>query len=189
MGACALVLAMAALAPSESLAATCTVVLTITDPDGSLTNATNCGLASPINASPAQTGIALNEASPGGINTWTHIDRDASAGQPDLGFSLTGSTSGTWTISDTGFTSYILTLKGGAPLSQGFLWFLIDMTVDPLTGTWEMYGKTGNAKVVSHMDLFGAGARQVPEPGILFLLGSGLLGLGFARLRTGRSRT
>jgi len=186
MGACALVLGLAAFAPSESLAAPCTVVLVSTNPDGSLTNATDCGLATPTNASEAQTRIALNAANPGGINTWAHIDRDNSAGQLDLGFSFTGSTSGTWTISDTGFTRYILTLKDGSPLMSDFLWFLVDMS-SPLVGTWQMYGTNGNAKGVSHMDLFGAGPRQVPEPGILFLLGSGLLGLWFARLRTSRT--
>lgn len=186
IGACALVLGMAAFAPNESLAAPCAVMLVSTNPDGSLTNATDCGLASPTNASEAQTGIALNAASPGGISTWTHIDRDESAGEIDPGFSFTGSTSGTWTISDTGFTSYILTLKDGKPLKNDFLWFLVDMST-PLVGTWQMYGTNENAKEVSHMDLFGASPRQVPEPGILFLLGSGLLGLGFARLRTSRT--
>lgn len=178
MGACALILGMAGLAPSESHAAACTVFLGITDPDGSLTNATACALASPTNSSPTQTAIALNAANPGGINTWTHIDRDEGASELDLGFSFTGIISGTWTISASGFTSFIVTMKDGFPLQNDFLWFLID-TSFPLNGTWQMYGEDG-AQDISHMDLFGA-VPQVPEPGILFLLGSALLGLGVAR--------
>ena len=181
MGACALVLGMAGLVPSELHAGVCTVELDNTDPDGSLTNATACGKGSPTDASEASTTTALNLLSPGGINSWTHIDRDlVSAFDSDGGFSFTGTTSGAWTITDTSFTSYIIALKDGSPLAQDFLWFLIDMSV-PLNGTWQMYGQNGNAKQISHMDLFGAGGRQVPEPGILFLLGSALLGLGVAR--------
>lgn len=183
MGVCALVLGMAGLAPSESHGALCTVVLADTNPDGSLTNATACALATPVNSGAAETTTALNAANPGGINTWTLIDRDESPLVPnsDNGFSYAGTTSGTWTITDASFTRYIVNMKDGSPLQSDFLWFLIDMSV-ALNGTWQMYGVNGIAREISHMDLFGAGPRQqVPEPGILFLLGSALLGLGVAR--------
>ena len=184
IGACALVLGMAGFAPTESHAAACTVSLSSTNPDGSMTNATACGLASPTNSSETQTGIALNAVDPGGLGlTWTHIDRDDAALQAGGGFSFTGTTSGNWTISG-GSAHYIVTLKDGSPLQSSFLWFL----VDGLSGTWQMYGTNGNAKNVSHMDLFAAGGdNKVPEPGILFLLGSALLGLGFARRWTSRA--
>lgn len=184
LGACALALGIVGFAPSLHAAA-CTVLLSSTNPDGSVTNATDCGLATPTNSSETQTGNALNAANPGGLGlTWTHIDRDDAGNQSDGGFSFTGTSSGSWTISGSS-APYIITLKDGSPLSGDFLWFLVSGS----TGTWQMYGTNGiNPKDVSHMDLFAAGGDgKVPEPGILFLLGSALLGLGVLRRSTTRT--
>jgi hypothetical protein len=174
----------------------CTVSLPSTNPDGSLTAATACDLATPIGSghSPTATLAGLMADNPGGFGlAWAFIDRDpgSETGQIENAFAMTGSTSGTWRINRDAistFNSFVVTLKDGSPLQDDFLWFLIDTSAGAntcsgadlaagwdLCGTWAMYGTDGSPKTVSHMDLFAATARTnvpsaVPEPGVLALL-------------------
>lgn len=51
-----------------------------------------------------------------------------------------------------------------------------------LTGFWPEQGAISNVAIWSGPDN-GGGEAEIPEPGVLFLLGAGLLGLGLARRR------
>jgi hypothetical protein len=203
-------------------AALCTVALPITNPDGSLTHATDCGYTEPMGTSgnghsPTRTGNGINVADPGNLGlSWTFIDRDpgTETGQIENAFSITGTTSGTWLIDTdetSGFDSFVITLKDGNPISDGFLWFLIDTALSAtqcsasqtaggwdLCGAWSMYGElqgrapgTPTAHAVSHMDLFGSTqdiivppfGNLVPEPSMPLLLSIGLMGLWLVRSR------
>jgi hypothetical protein len=194
-------------------AATCTVTLGSTNPDGSLTSATHCDAAPADPSSPANTQAGLNADNPGGLGlSWTFIDRDPSGTGTELAFAITGEDDGTWRINKDLISSYnrfVVTLKGGSPLANNFLWFLIDTSVGAnpcsaslsaagwdLCGTWDMYGTNGDSKDVSHMDLFAANQtqgpvtpQQIPEPSTTLLLALGVLGLALGRKRPLKSNS
>jgi PEP-CTERM motif len=195
----------------------CTVSLATTNPDGKLSSATACGDAPGVN--PASTQIGIVGDNPGGLGLpWNFIDRDDSSNSTDNGFSITGAgdEDGKWLINKdhsalASYNNFIVTLKGGSPLQNDFLWFLIDTSAGAnacsssqaaagwdLCGTWDMYGTGGDAKNVGHMDLFAATqgggntgdgnlTRAVPEPSTTLLAGIGLLGLALGRKRVLKS--
>lgn len=196
---------------SVAQAAPCIVSLPQTNPDGNLTSATACNLGNGNTAAEAQT--AINAANPGGLGlSWTFIDRDATAvaGEIDTAFSISGSTTGTWLINKddiSGYDKFIVTLSGGPPLQNDFLWFLIDTDAGAnscspaqsgagwdLCGTWQMYGSGSgdNPSAVGSMDLFAATqahTQAIPEPSTTLLAGVGLLGLALARKRALKSKS
>jgi hypothetical protein len=193
-------------------AAPCLVSLANTNPDGVLSSATACDMAVPIGPgqSPAATQAGVNADNPGGLGlSWTFIDRDpGSDGIIEAAFAMTGTGSGTWLINKDllSSNSFVVTMKGGSPLEQDFLWFLIDTSAGAntcsgaqlaagwdLCGTWAMYGTNGDSKGISHMDLFGATQsgktiQAVPEPSTSLLLAAGLLGVLSCRTRLRRQR-
>jgi hypothetical protein len=139
-------------------AAPCLVSLANTNPDGVLSSATACDMAVPIGPgqSPAATQAGVNADNPGGLGlSWTFIDRDpGSDGIIEAAFAMTGTGSGTWLINKDllSSNSFVVTMKGGSPLEQDFLWFLIDTSAGAntcsgaqlaagwdLCGTWAMY--------------------------------------------------
>ncbi|MES2563676.1 MAG: PEP-CTERM sorting domain-containing protein, partial [Pseudomonadota bacterium] len=105
-----------------------------------------------------------------------------------------------------GYDNFIVTLSGGPPLQNDFLWFLIDTSVAnqctedqssagwDLCGTWQMYGSHGDRNTIGSMDLFAATqsvdntTQAVPEPSTILLSGVGLLGLALGRKRVIKSK-
>ena len=191
-------------------AASCEVSLAATNPDGKLSSATACGDASGVNPASTQIGIVLDN--PGGLGLpWNFIDRDESSGLTDNGFAVLDDDDGKWLINKdhsslAGYNKFIITMKGGNPLQNSFLWFLIDTSAGAnacspsqaaagwdLCGTWDMYGTNGDSMNVSHMDLFagtqggGNTTQAVPEPSTLLLGSVGLLGLALGRKRVIKS--
>ena len=173
--------------PAAADAVPCTA-MAAWNPDPTLTHSTSCGPGNSAN----DTAADVNAVEPSST-VWVLIDRDESQSETSGGLrwtSTTDSKSGNWYIdvNATTFSQFLITLKGGnsgaaEPVRWAF--FVVDTTQNAITclagfelcGTWSMYGRDGTLKQLSHMTLYGApGVQVVPEPGVLLLLGAGLLG-------------
>jgi len=116
---------------------------------------------------------------------WVTLDKsdDTTTGNHDGWLTITGqgTTSGTFTIDPTAWTTYgtiLFALKSG----EGQLdpdWAVFTLAFGTLTGNWSLSGNQS----LSHANLYGGGdPLPAPEPTSMVLLGTGLLGLA-ARMR------
>ena len=111
------------------------------------------------------------------------IDTDSSI---DVGFGYTGSLlNGTWMIDDiwSVYSEVMLVIKGAVgnnvvPTYVGYLLNAGDVTGNYATPFAN--ANNGNPKDISHMSIYvrGSGSMTVPEPGVLILLGMGILAAG-----------
>jgi hypothetical protein len=189
-------LAIYSLSPTAADAIPCTA-MAAWNPDPTLTHSTRCGPGNSGNDTVAD----VNAAEPSST-VWSLIDKDESTNETDSALRWTSTNdlkSGNWYIdlNATTSTQFLITLKGGHSAADPvrWAWFVVDTTQNAITcltgyelcGTWSMYGDDGRQKQLSHMTLYGApGAQVVPEPGVLLMLGAGLLGTAVAVRRRKR---
>ena len=187
-------------------AAICTATSSITDPDATLTHATDCG-EGVVNTNNDSASLLT---SIGGVlaGEWFELDKDESTGSATTGPLLStgvegtgASSSGYWAFDDLpDYNKYVIVIKdgkvpdGSTDPNISWFWFLVDTAAgcyaptgspygsQDYCGTWTMYGNNGTIKDISHMTLYGQkggdtpGNGQIPEPSMLGLLGVGLLG-------------
>ena len=95
-----------------------------------------------------------------------------------VGFTQTGST-GTFTINGTGVDAIGFKFGTG---NQPDEWFIYDLVAGVTTGDWEFVNVFGTGGGLSHIQAYTNGG-SVPEPGVLGLLGLGLVGMVLGRRR------
>jgi len=133
----------------------------------------------------------LNTQSVFGFTDWVYLDKTGEAGPVDIGLSITGQgdIEGEWSFNPATWSAYnfiTIVLKDGGTAPDGDKWsaYLIDPA--GLSSGWWRYGldDSGSYKQISHLSVYAReGANNVSEPGMLGLLGLGLVGLGIARRR------
>ena len=139
----------------------------------------------------------LNDNSFFGINTWEFLDK---VDYSDSDFNDTNFWSGNFQGTDGYFTlasdiwsrydNLAVVLKGGNAYdltgAGPVKWAAYSLVQDELDYTW-IFGYNNNTtpqlKDISHMTIYGSGARPIPEPGTLLLFGAGLIGFGSFRKR------
>lgn len=201
-------IAVVGLVPSISHAISCTVGFGTNPPGGKVDPATDCGIGTGNNnTGSGNPGAAqLNSLAVGGSTTWTEIMTRQEDSGWNSKFFFTGEKSGLFFINTDllDFSQFALVLKDGntlvnpgpGPERVAWAWFLLpsESTGDCLwtyeiCGQWSMWGNpngNGNRVEISHMTLYGAGrSGQLPTPGTLLLLGTGLIGLAVVARKTG----
>ncbi|MGW8392066.1 PEP-CTERM sorting domain-containing protein [Pseudoduganella sp. HUAS MS19] len=134
-----------------------------------------------------------------GSGPWSLLDKyDASAvfgntGVLQFGFALSGGTTGTWSVHNTGAAHLVLDLVFAMHAAEAGAGFLFDNQAinagQTLNGTWRIEWFTGNNNAYpdfSNLALFARNVSAVPEPGEygMLLAGLGVLGV-LARRRQG----
>ncbi|MBC8026051.1 MAG: PEP-CTERM sorting domain-containing protein [Steroidobacteraceae bacterium] len=67
--------------------------------------------------------------------------------------------------------------------NRGDNWFVFQLDQGTSTGFWGFVNAVQRGGGLSHIELYGAANRSIPEPGTLALLGVGLIGAALARRR------
>ena len=138
-------------------------------------------VSSCIDAGIGNIGNGINDDFLNAGNTgWTDITAQALP----LGFSQLGS-SGTFFFNSAlwnTFGSIAIGFKFGTG-NQPDEWFVYELNSLVSSGTWTFVNVFGTGGGLSHITLYGGEGTTVPEPGVLTLLGLGLLSLGVARRR------
>lgn len=169
------------------------------DISGKVSTATNCTILSPLNGAENDTlnpTLFVNDNSFFGISDWSFDGKwnstvngfvdssslfDFTGGGPAGTFSYEGPLAG---ISDLMFV-----IKDGAGTNLvGYLVTASDGTYStPFTNPPFPLSGQSKVKDVSHISVYyregGTPPSQIPEPGMLLLMGAGLMGLGLARRR------
>lgn len=195
-------------APSASEAITCTVGAGTNPPGGTVNSSTLCGAGTGNNntGSGNPGAVHLNSLGVSGSTTWNEITTRQQKSGSNNSFYFTGTQSGDFHINTNllNFSQFVLVLKdgntlvnpNGSPVKVAWAWFLLGDS-NPIVcptgfttcGNWSMWGNpNGNENLVdiSHMTLYGTGTGgQLPLPGTVFLLGTGLIVLAIAGRKTG----
>jgi hypothetical protein len=128
--------------------------------------------------------------------TSTLVDRDDSNSDGDGLLEITGegALSGTWAFAsslwddyDRVFLAFHFGGAGDVDASNPDS-FIVELAPEDIAGLWSIGGVGAKLNALSNIALLGSGDGgggddEIPEPGVLFLMGAGLLGLGLARRR------
>lgn len=130
-------------------------------------------------------------------DTSTLVDRDDSNSDGEGLLSITGvgGTSGGWSFESSVWDDYARVFlyfhfgdsqdEPGPTSTTDPDIFIVELASANLEGSWEFSGQQGlsNIALLGAGEGGGGGDDEIPEPGVLFLMGAGLLGLGLARRR------
>ena len=136
-----------------------------------------------INGNPATDAFLLANASLGYSDIGSAAFTQLPIGSATLGsigtFSFNSNLWNTWSSIAIGF-------KFGTG-NRSDEWFVFQLDPRVSAGLWSFVNVFHRGGGLSHVELYGANGRSVPEPGTLALLGLGLAGIGLARRRKQRA--
>lgn len=128
-------------------------------------------------------------------DTSTLIDRDiANSNGGILNITGVGGGAGGWSFASSVWDDYARVFMyfhfGDGPDTGGGTdpdIFIVELAPEDISGTWTFSGTTGLSNIAligsGEGDGGGGGPGEIPEPGMLFLMGAGLMGLGYSRRR------